>query len=212
MPTIWRRLKRRCTLPRKHDQSQLRCERCSSIDLEGLLQADKTRSLADLKSVQDHHCYDGKNASINLGPLNKLCLDLRCPLCDILRHLRPTASSYPLMDVYLIPARALSYLEPTVSLVQYDRETKYANLLYMGQEMTKDGAKRLPYVHEAHSAVGRAVGKDHKEAMLVRKVKRLRFNVDLVKGWLKSCHERHEETCTNKFLPELNSIRLIDTN
>jgi hypothetical protein len=86
------------------------------------------------------------------------------------------------MDVYLIPARTLSYLEPTISHVQYENGRKYANLLYLGQATTEHGSKRLPYVHEVYNAVGRAVDKDYKEAILVRKVNPSRFNVNLAKA------------------------------
>jgi len=192
---------------------QLRCQRCFGIDLEALLRTDNTSSPSNVKSTQDNNRFDREMTYVSLGPLCSLELDPQCPLCTLLDHLRPPISPYPHQDVYLIPARTLSYLEPTISHVKYEIGRKYANLLYLGQEIIENGTRRLPYVHEAHNAVGRAVDKDINEMMLVRKVNPSRFNVNLAKAWLESCQKHHGRNCRNGNvdIKELDCIRLIDT-
>jgi len=190
------------------------CQRCKDIDIIALLETKNTRSCADFEQVGDSRDNDAKTLRVNLGPYQNLSFDPICPLCKLLLALLPECPRDPEGDIYLIPARSLHRLESDVSMVQYEQERKYANLLFLGQTL-KQGAQegedqRLEYCHEASDAAGRVFSSEFSEAMPTLQVNSSSVDMALVNRWLNHCTEKHEATCEVKWFSELESMRLID--
>jgi hypothetical protein len=190
------------------------CQRCKDIDIIALLETKNTRSRADFERIGDSHNNGAKTLQVNLGPYQNLSFDPICPLCKLLLALLPECPRDPERDMYLIPARSLHRIESDVSMVQYEQERKYANLLFLGQALKQDAQEgedqRLEYCHEASDAAGRVVSSEFSEAMPTLQVNPSSVDMALVNRWLNHCTEKHEATSEVKWFPELESMRLID--
>jgi hypothetical protein len=95
-------------------------------------------------------------------------------------------------------------------MVEYEKNRKYANLLFITQKCDVNGNKRLQYCHEVLNAAGQLLNDTYPEAMPVQRINSLQVDTKLVNRWLSACEAEHGGTCQIKQFPELSRIYLID--
>ncbi len=183
------------------------CERCRQIDINELLNTDRTLShqSASISGEKEplvvtlgpRHLYFRQNGNA-----------LGCTLCAFISELlleRPSDGLSDSEDVFLVPTNALYRMEPEVS-VEDLAPGCYANYLYLAHRRPSEGS-RLDYSFEVSNAFGDARSK---RALAPRVIKSDILDTGAILRWINQCHSHHGFMCMHNWDKRLTSIRLVD--
>ncbi|KAK3391153.1 heterokaryon incompatibility protein-domain-containing protein [Podospora didyma] len=189
------------------------CSRCESLDLIGLLQSRPPwNSQSELAEALDEETTESTNGSIrSLGKTGSVSFWADCDVCRCLFAITPNPSSEE-QEVLLLPDWTICRVAGELGAKADAPEKRdYATCLL---SVLRPSSISLPTSVVSHrgdalclvesdltqqrTLGGRQIHPHHE------------MNAGTVLGWIRSCAERHDESCAPVPTRELDAVRLID--
>ncbi|KAI1144435.1 HET-domain-containing protein [Hypoxylon sp. FL0543] len=215
-----------------HPCDQL-CERCAQFRIIDWLTNEDIRDevvISDVDGTNFPGWENGKHNAdrwLGLGPLHSILLDAACPLCRMIFKIFP-----PILadeedwsaEYFLRPIRSYNRLDKRLSLDEKGSPNEevgkkcaiYATINSRQSQVSVLGRyfgdARDQMVHGFESAFALSHAAATARPLLAARERGLKWDPDIVKGWMSRCEKEHSATCRVEWSDQLLLCRMIDVS